>query len=225
MRLSQRLEVCLSYIKGFKVLYDIGTDHAYLPITAVANGLIQKAYAVDNKPGPLSNAQNNIIEHGMENRVIPVLADGLDALSEDVDVVLVAGLGGPLIAKILKTCPIVPRRRLIAQTSVQAQAIRTLVDAGWCIIDETVTHENDMYYTTIVFEVGAMTLDARTRAFGPVLLKHRPKVFLEQLQAEARYVRKLVATIPDETAKARQLKRLKAIEEVLDERSNHSELF
>lgn len=225
MRLSERLEVCLQYLTGCNVLYDVGTDHAYLPIAAVKRGLIRKAFAIDNKQGPLDNARKHIREHALKDQVIPILADGLEALSEAVDVILIAGLGGPSIAQILKQCPLKPKRRLITQTSVQAQAIRELVDAGWRIIDETITHEHGIYYTTIVFEVGSMTLNEQARTFGPVLLKKRPLALLEQLKEEAEYVQKLIPTIPDQTAKARQQKRLQAIEEVLYERANHPQLF
>lgn len=207
------------------MLYDIGTDHAYLPIAAIKRGLVRKAYAVDNKQGPLESARNHIAHYHLEDRVIPILADGLAALENDVDVVTIAGLGGPLIARILENCPTKTVRRLIVQTAVQVQAIRVLIDAGWCIVDETVIREQDVYYTTVVFEVGAQTLNEQERAFGPMLLKKRPAVFLEQLRHEAAYLRSLTATIPDLTARARQSRRLHAIEEVLDERSNHTNIF
>ena len=45
-------------------MYDVGTDHAYLPCYVVAEGIVGKAYAGDNKTGPLKNAQENIRELG-----------------------------------------------------------------------------------------------------------------------------------------------------------------
>ena len=58
-------------------MYDVGTDHAYLPCYVVAEGIAGKAYAGDNKAGPLKNAQENIRELGLQEKVIPILADGI----------------------------------------------------------------------------------------------------------------------------------------------------
>ncbi|MBR2759683.1 MAG: tRNA (adenine(22)-N(1))-methyltransferase TrmK, partial [Solobacterium sp.] len=52
----KRMEGLKRMIPKNAVLADIGTDHAYLPILAVSDHTIEKAYACDVAPGPLSQA-------------------------------------------------------------------------------------------------------------------------------------------------------------------------
>ena len=76
--LSRRLSKVAEFIDHNKVVYDVGSDHALLPCFLVMSGISPKAYAVDNKEGPINKAKENIKRFNLEGKVIPVLSNGID---------------------------------------------------------------------------------------------------------------------------------------------------
>ena len=88
-------------VKG-KVVADIGTDHAQLPIYLVETGRCELAYACDIAEGPLSAAERNIKKAGLEDKITTVLSDGLSKLSDErITDIVIAGMGGEMIRDIL----------------------------------------------------------------------------------------------------------------------------
>ncbi|MCL2163140.1 MAG: class I SAM-dependent methyltransferase [Oscillospiraceae bacterium] len=68
-----------------EVIYDIGTDHAFLPIWLVKNGYCKRVVATDIRRGPLKKAAENIARFSVEGCVRLHLGDGFDAIPEPGD--------------------------------------------------------------------------------------------------------------------------------------------
>ena len=64
MRLSERLERVVSFVRPCASAADIGTDHALVPVELVRRGIVKKALAMDVRPGPLSRAKEQISRAG-----------------------------------------------------------------------------------------------------------------------------------------------------------------
>ena len=102
MRLSERLERVVSFVKPCASAADIGTDHALVPVELVRRGIVKKALAMDVRPGPLSRAKEQISRAGLSDQIEPRLSDGLAALKpQEAETVIIAGMGGELIIRIL----------------------------------------------------------------------------------------------------------------------------
>ena len=102
MRLSERLERVVSFVKPCASVADIGTDHALVPVELVRRGIVKKALAMDVRPGPLSRAKEQISPAGLSDQIEPRLSDGLAALKpQEAETVIIAGMGGELIIRIL----------------------------------------------------------------------------------------------------------------------------
>ncbi|NLH97691.1 MAG: SAM-dependent methyltransferase [Clostridiaceae bacterium] len=153
MRLDGRLGMIAENIPGCRVLVDVGTDHAYIPVYAVKAGICEKAIAADIRPGPLENARKSIVRHGLERYIETRLGNGLEPIREsECDVVVMAGMGGPLIRRILeesaekaKKC-----RLLLLQPNNAAEALRRwLYDNGFSIIGEELAQESRKLYCLI----------------------------------------------------------------------------
>ena len=85
---------------------DIGTDHGYLPVWLLQNGVIQTAIAADIHVGPLANARKSAAAYDLEERVRFVQADGLQFPdAQAADVITIAGMGGETICAILAATP------------------------------------------------------------------------------------------------------------------------
>jgi tRNA (adenine22-N1)-methyltransferase len=91
--ISIRLETIGKMVNKGVVAADIGTDHAFLPIWLIQNGIAGKVYACDINEGPLKTADANIREAGFQDRIVTVLADGLNGVPDDVDCIIIAGMG------------------------------------------------------------------------------------------------------------------------------------
>ena len=102
--LSKRLEEIAKLVKRNKVVFDVGSDHALLPCFLVLNEISPKVYAGDIALGPLNNGIENIKRYGLIDRVIPILSDGLDKAPEDVETVIISGMGYFTIEHILDNC-------------------------------------------------------------------------------------------------------------------------
>ncbi len=214
--LSRRLRRCLDNVVG-DVLYDIGTDHAYLPIAAVKEGRVKKAYAVDNKQGPLEAASRHIREAGVASSVETRLASGLDGLPDDVDTVVIAGIGGGRIKSMLEAADGMNVRRFVLQPSTHPERVRGIVNVtSLKIVDEDAVADKSGTHIIIVIEEGAQRLDEKERLFGPVLLKERPDAYYKKLIGELDFLNALLERIPEGKAKAIRKKR-EYLKEVLHE--------
>lgn len=106
MKLDNRLLVCAKLVRRGRIVADIGTDHAYLVVWLIINGIIPHAIASDLRQGPLLNAQNNINKYNVNDSIETRLSNGLDNINQDeVDDIVMAGMGGELIIDIIKRAP------------------------------------------------------------------------------------------------------------------------
>lgn len=152
--LDNRLALCASFVREGTRLVDVGTDHAYLPVWLAINGKISCAVACDVRVGPLRNARNNIRNYHVENVVSAVLSDGLDNINpKDALDVVIAGMGGELIAKIIQKqqwlCD--NKRRLILQPMTRAESLRLfLCKNGFKIFEEKACVSGKKSYSVMV---------------------------------------------------------------------------
>lgn len=101
--LSPRLKTAADMVRKGVVAADIGTDHAYLPSYLVLSGICPRALACDLRKGPLENAAETLEHWNIADKITLCLSDGLDELSAgEADDIIMAGMGGILIAKLLE---------------------------------------------------------------------------------------------------------------------------
>ena len=107
IHLTPRLFSVAEYVEKGSIIADIGTDHAYLPVYLIENGIISSAFACDINEGPLNNAKTTVKEAGISG-VHFVLSNGLQGLENqknDFDTIVMAGMGGELITHIISAAP------------------------------------------------------------------------------------------------------------------------
>lgn len=102
-KLSDRLRICADFVSEGSRIADVGTDHGYLPIWLAKKNRIKHAIAADLREDPLRSAQNNINKYRVDKIVETRISDGLsNILPEEIDEIIIAGMGGELIAQIIE---------------------------------------------------------------------------------------------------------------------------
>lgn len=150
MKLDNRLMAIADLVQKDKILADIGTDHAYLPVYLVEKGIIKKAIAADLRVGPLDNARDAVVSYGYESQIELRLSDGLDNFKEnEVEEIAVAGMGGLLISEFINRTEWLKNENvhLILQPMTHVEELRkTLFDNGFVIDKEVVAKDGDKLY-------------------------------------------------------------------------------
>ena len=102
MELSKRLKRIAEHVDKCESVADIGTDHGYIPIYLVKEGICKKAIASDINKGPIEKAKVNVAFEGVSNKIKCLLGPGLNPLKVgEVNGVILAGMGGNLTRDIL----------------------------------------------------------------------------------------------------------------------------
>lgn len=148
-----RLSLCAELAREGSRLADIGTDHGYLPIALCQSGKIPCALACDINPLPLRSAQENIRKYGLSDRIHTRLSDGLkEVLPEEVDDVVIAGMGGELIRDILAAAGWVKdhEKHFVLQPMTHHEdLIKWLVENGFAILRQEAVFDEGKYYTVL----------------------------------------------------------------------------
>jgi tRNA (adenine22-N1)-methyltransferase len=124
---------------------DIGADHALLPIALFERDITRALILSDIRPGPLEKARAGIARR-LPGEVFDIrLGGGLAPLGKgEVDTVVIAGMGGLLIASILSADPEKARsfKRYILQPRNAADKLRIrLAELAFVIGDEALATE------------------------------------------------------------------------------------
>lgn len=156
MEISNRLKCVASMIDKCNCIADIGTDHGYLPIYLIKNGVCNTAIASDIKKGPLNKAKINIEKYSMEEKIQCRLGTGLNTIKEnEVDSAVISGMGGNLIRDIIvNDLEVFKSLKYAVLQPVQNPEIlrKYLYDSGFNIIDEELCIDENKYYEIIKVE-------------------------------------------------------------------------
>lgn len=220
MQLSLRLSAIAEMVTEGNRLVDVGCDHGYLPIYLVLNHKIPRAIAMDVRKGPLSRAQEHLEEYGLGEYIETRLSDGLGALKPgEGDTLVIAGMGGPLMEKILSEGRAVLGgfREMILQPQSDVPHFRHFIrEQGWKIVRENMILEDGKFYPMMKVipssqeEVPDNTPEEEW--FGKYLLKERHPVLKLYLQRELRIREEILEKLSDGSG-SNAVERKKEIEE------------
>ena len=181
--ISDRLAAIAYMIDKNKVVFDVGSDHGLLPCFLIESGISPKVYAGDIAEGPLNAAKENIEKRGLQEKVVPVLSDGLAKASDDVDIVVIAGMGYHTIKHILDNCDVTRYQSILVQSNKDVELLRQYIsDHEYTIEDERIIFDG-FYYQIIKFsaDMHEKYSDMQIK-YGPILLKKRDHIFLDYLK-------------------------------------------
>lgn len=185
--------------KGNRVV-DVGCDHGYLPISLVREGRVPSAIAMDVNQGPLLRAQANIMRYDLSDYIETRLSDGVSSLAlNEGDTLVIAGMGGPLMEKILDRGEDVlgSFREFVLEPQSELRHFRLfLTTHGYGIISENMVLDGGKFYPVIkAVHKETEPLKPEELEYGPCLLRDRNPVLYEYLCREKESTRKLISLL------------------------------
>ncbi|MFC4652431.1 tRNA (adenine(22)-N(1))-methyltransferase [Lactococcus nasutitermitis] len=205
IKLSQRLQAVADLVpKGARVA-DIGSDHAFLPTYLVQNEIIDFSVAGEVIEGPFQIAQNHVNEFNLHNNIYVRLANGLLAIKKEdqIDTVVIAGMGGILISEILEAGKdnLSTVKQIILQPNKHEEVLRLwLSKNNFKIITEKILLENEKFYEIILCEIaqGNLTvLSKKEQIFGPFLSTEKSEIFRKKWEKELDTIDKILTRLPE----------------------------
>ena len=163
MKLTKRLEKIASLVSEDIVLADVGTDHGYIPVFLLENKIVKRAILSDINKGPLNNAREEIEKRKLEEFTELRLGGGVSILqANEVDEIIIAGMGGILISEIIwdwfEVCK--AAGKLILQPMQAPEELRKyLYENNFEIIDEHIVNEDFRIYEIIEARYSDKTID------------------------------------------------------------------
>jgi len=140
-----RIAAICSYIDKSETFADVGCDHGYCAEYALKSGLCAKVFITDVSAKCLAKAEKLLSRYVDSGKCVPVCCDGLTGLDESCEQVLIAGMGGEEILKILR-CGFIPRK-FIFQPMKNAPELRSyLIERGCKITADDIFYDGNYYF-------------------------------------------------------------------------------
>lgn len=186
IKLSNRLQAIASFVSPESNVADIGTDHGYIPVWLAQNGIARKIVAADINKGPLEHAKKTAAEYGVSGKINFRLCSGLAfSDSAEYDTVIIAGMGGELIASILEAAPWTKNgTTLILQPNTKIQdLVEWLITNGFEIRNVMLVKEAGKYYQILVVTAGKSDpiFNEADRLIHSMYLKHQDPLLPEYI--------------------------------------------
>ena len=197
LKISERLATVASLIPKGAHLVDVGTDHGYVPIWLLQKQHIVSAIAMDVNKGPLARARENRDKYGFTDVMDLRLSNGLEKLKPgEGDSVLIAGMGGPLMIRILeegrKNATSIQTWVLQPQSEIPSVR-RYLHEHDFKIVEEIMLKDDGKYYMAMKAVPGhEEPWNELEYLFGKDLLLNQHPVLKEFVEKEMRLYENIV---------------------------------
>ncbi|MDU2664359.1 MAG: class I SAM-dependent methyltransferase [Clostridium perfringens] len=215
MELSKRLKRIAEHVDKCESVADIGTDHGYIPIYLIKEGICKKAIASDINKGPIEKAKVNVAFEGVSDNVKCLLGPGLNPLKVgEVNGVILAGMGGNLTRDILLADMDKVKKYdfIILQPAQNPEVLREfLYKNDYEIIDEDLIKDEGRFYELfkvkynensekLVFE------DELEYEVSPLLREKGHPLFKEFIEEKINKCETILSFIKEDTEAAKKRK-------------------
>ena len=221
VQLSERLTAIAEMVTEGNRLVDVGCDHGYLPVYLMLQHKIPGAIATDVGKGPLARAQEHIAQYHMEAYIETRLCNGLSEIrSGEGDTLVIAGMGGPLMERILSEGrhALPGFQELILQPQSDIPHFRRFVmQNGYQIIQEEMILEEGKFYPimkAVQYEgEGPAVWSREEEMFGRLLLERKHPVLKLYLERELRIRSEISEQLESASGDAAKKRRMEVEEE------------
>ncbi len=167
-----RIEEICSYIDACDSFADVGCDHGFCTEYALKSGKCKTAVISDVSASSLNKAEKLLKSYIDTGVCRSVCCDGLTAIDRDTEQVLIAGMGGMEIIKILKQS-FIPRKAIFQPMKNAPELRRFLIESGCKITADDLFRDGKFYFIIKCERSGGTADYSKTElAFGRDSLKN-----------------------------------------------------
>lgn len=214
--MTERLKIICSRLPRCGVFADVGCDHGLCTQYMLQNGLCERAYISDVSAPSLQKAETLLGDYIARGKCVPVCADGLSGIKEPCGCVLIAGMGGEEIVKILSRAAL--PERFVLQPMKNAEKVRAfLIDCGCRIEYDGTFYAEGKCYDLICGEIeGDEKYTEYELQFGRDNLKAPSEGFVKKVFAERNRLRAAMRRDMKERSREEIAERLRRLEVIAD---------
>lgn len=146
---------------------DVGTDHGYIPVYLAQKGC-KSLIATDISAPSAQKAADNAIKYHLEDRISVRVGNGLEKVSDnEAECVIIAGMGGLMITKILNANLPEGIKRFVLQPMRSDYELRLFLrDNGFNIDKEVLCEDDGKIYTIMLVSYGKLSYDDFSLRYG-----------------------------------------------------------
>lgn len=199
MKINARLKKIGDLVEANSFCLDVGCDHALLDIYLVRQNRNIKAVASDIAQGPVEQAKNNIKREHLENEIEVRLGEGLSTYTDNINTVIISGMGGRNIIGICKNNLNIFKKvdtYIISPNNYQEDVKRFFCKNGYYIQNEEFVKDKRFIYQIIIFKKGKRRYTKKEYFFGPVFLIKKGPLFREYYLREMKSREILISLLP-----------------------------
>ena len=199
MKINARLKKIGDLVEANSFCLDVGCDHALLDIYLVHRNKNIKAVASDIAEGPLEQAKKNIKRERLDDKIETRLGNGLSTYTNEIDTVIISGMGGRNIIGICKeNLKILKKIKtlIISPNNYQIDVKKFLTKNGFYIDNEEFVKDKNFIYQIIILKRGKKKYTKKEYFFGPKFLEKKGPLFREYYLRELKSKEILKSMLP-----------------------------
>lgn len=198
MKLSKRLNSICELIVYEKKVADVGCDHGKVLAKLFLDNKIDFAYACDISAKSVKKAEDLLIEIGVDKSKFQiVVADGLKNIdATEIDLVIIAGMGGLEIIKILTENKVKVNKFILVPHNNSIQLRKYLNKNDYKLNKDFVICDGGKYYNIMEVVSGKQKLRKLELIFGLNNLKGDNIDFKNYLNEEERKTKNIKNKVP-----------------------------
>lgn len=214
--MTRRQAAITSLLPKCRTLADVGCDHGYFTKYALDNGLCEFAFFSDVSAKSLHKAEVLLKEETAAGRCASIACDGLTGYPYVPECVLIAGMGGEEIVKILS--PVQLPEFFLLQPMKNADKVRRfLLSRGVTVTADFLVQDGKFYEIIAGRGWGTDTYTEREILFGRDNLHAPSRDFYEMLLREQTKLRAIATRELSLKARREVDEKRKRIEELANE--------
>lgn len=196
VRLTKRLQAIAEKVPQGSIAVDVGSDHGLLARYLLESQSVKQMFATEFKPGPYQRLRTAL----KGSAVSCYQADGLTQLPETVNTLVIAGMGGLLIASMIREqLPVAFRGTLVLCPHQDVGEVRrALVQKHFAIRSEIMLYEKK-FYVVMVATPGKVRYTETELKYGPLLIQEKGPTFQRWIAAQIKACQLLLSRrLPEE---------------------------
>ncbi len=221
---SERMKGIINLLPKSEIIIDIGTDHAYIPEEIIKRNLAKKVIATEINESPYLKAKEYVERNSLDGFIEIRKGDGLHVVnSEELEVLIIAGMGGLLINRIIEENKFKFSQgdTLILQPMNAVDKTRKFLEHNkFEIVDENLCKEDYHYYSVIKAKFNSdfkIENDKMDYITNEILFKKRNKYIEEYVNKKIEKNNIIINNIKKNSNNTEKMIRLESINTKLKE--------